>query len=120
LVESVALGRHPEHGDIAAIAARGRVRLVALPDGGEIPNPADQATVVTAVALGRIFDEDVLVTGSKGGVLVVSGLATHSRIAALTLDGPIERVWVVRGADSVAAKSDTNVYVMDLLRGAAL
>lgn len=116
-VESLAIGQHPHHGDIVAVAIDGRVRLISLPAGEELPTPTERATVITSVALGWIRDEDVLVTGSKGGVIIVWSLASGTRIASLTLDKGIEAVWVVHGADSVAARANKEVYVMDVLPG---
>jgi hypothetical protein len=107
--DSIALGRHPDHGDIVAVACDGRVRLFSLPDSREVPTPTDRATVIASVALGRIHDEDVLVTGSKGGVLIVWSLGSHARIAALTLDRGIDRVWVVHGANAIAARAASDV-----------
>ena len=115
--DSIALGRHPDHGDIVAVACVGRVRLFSLPDGREVPTPTDRATVIASVALGRIHDEDVLVTGSKGGVLIIWSLGSHARIAALTLDRGIDRVWVVHGADAIAARAASDVYVLDVVPG---
>lgn len=116
-VESLALGRHPDHGDIIAVAIDGRVRVFSLPDGEELPTPTEHATVITSVALGRIRDEDVLVTGSRGGILILWGLASGTRIAALTLDKGIDCVWVVHGTDAVAARAWKEVYVLDVLPG---
>ncbi len=116
-VESLAIGRHPDHGDIIAVAMDGRVRIFSLPDGKDIPTPTKRATVITSVALGRIRDKDVLVTGSKGGVLVVWGLASDARIASLTLDKSIDRVWVVHGANKVAVQASTEIYVLDVVPG---
>jgi WD40 repeat protein len=116
-VESLALGRHPDHGDIIAVAIDGRVRIFSLPDGKELSTPTERATVITSVALGRIRGEDVLITGSMGGVLIVWGLATGTRIAALTLDKGIDCVWCVHGTNSVAVKARAEIYVLDVVPG---
>lgn len=118
VVDSLALGCHSVHGDVVAIVTDGRVRLVSLPDGTELPTPDERATVVTSVALGTIRDEDILVTGSKGGVLVVWNLTAGTRIAALTLDHRIDRVWVVRGAEAVAARAGDRLFVLEVKAGA--
>jgi len=117
-VESLALGRHPHHRDIIAVAIDGRVRIYSLPDGKELPTPTAPATVITSVALGRIRDEDVLVTGSKGGVLILWSLASGKRMAKLTLDNAIDRVWVVHGANAVAVRATKEIYVLDVAPGA--
>jgi WD40 repeat protein len=116
-VESLVFGRHPDHGDIIAVATDGRVRIFSLPEGKELSAPSERAIVITSVALGRISGEDVLVTGSMGGVLIVWDLATNRRIAALTLDKGIDCVWCVHGANSVAAKARTEIYVLDVVPG---
>ena len=95
----------------------GRVRIFSLPAGEELPSPTERATVITSVALGRIRGEDVLITGSKGGVLIVWGLASGTRIAALTLDKGIDRVWFVHGANVVAVRARTEIYVLDVVPG---
>jgi hypothetical protein len=116
---SVALGQHPVHGDVVAVAYEGKVRLVSLPAGEAIPTPAEEATVVTAVALGRLLGEEMLVTGSQGGVIVVWSLASNARIAALTIDSGVEKVWVVRGADAIAVQTTTKggrtLFVLDVV-----
>lgn len=119
-VVSLALGHDLNHGDIAAVVYEGRVRLVSLLDGRELPNPTEGATVITAVALGRIWDKDMLVTGSKGGVLIVWDLQKNNRVAALTLDHPIDRVWIVHGIDAVAAQSGQDIYVCQVLLGSEI
>lgn len=68
--------------------------------GQRIEGPADEATVVDAVALGSLNGRDVLLTGSKGGLLVVWGLAGAERVAALTLDDPVTDVRIEPGGDS--------------------
>jgi hypothetical protein len=119
MVTSLALGRHPQHGDVAAVAQDGAVRLVTVPAGKAIPTPAEKATVVQAVALGRLLGEETLVTGSEGGVVVVWGLASNTRIAALTIDSRVEHVWVVHGIDAIAvqttAKGERSLLVLDLV-----
>jgi hypothetical protein len=59
---SVALGRHPSKGDVAAVAYGGKLRVVNVRDGEELPTRAAEATVVISVALGQLHGEDVLVT----------------------------------------------------------
>jgi WD40 repeat protein len=121
LTSSVALGRHPHHGDVLAVAHEGSIRLLAVPSGTAIPTPASKATVVTALALGRMLGEDVLVTGSQGGAVIVWALASNKRIAALTLDSSVERVWVVHGADAIAVqtmhKGDHCLFILDIRPG---
>jgi hypothetical protein len=116
---SVALGQHPAHGDIVAVAYDGKARLLSLPAGNPIPTPAETATVVTAVALGRLLGEEMLVTGSQGGVIVVWSLVSNTRIAALTIDSGVEKLWVVRGADAIAVQTTTKggrtLFVLDVV-----
>jgi len=92
---------------------------VTVPAGKAIPTPAEKATVVQAVALGRLLGEETLVTGSEGGVVVVWGLASNTRIAALTIDSRVEHVWVVHGIDAIAvqttAKGERSLLVLDLV-----
>jgi hypothetical protein len=99
------LGRITGEGDVIAAAIGGKAALFGALDGHVIPTVVSYASGISAVALGRIADEDVLVTGSLAGALVVWGLQSGSRMA-LTLDKPIERVWVIHGSDRVAAKAD--------------
>jgi hypothetical protein len=118
LTSSVALGWHPRHGDVLAVAHAGSVRLVSVASGDAIPTPGKEATVVTAVALGRLLGEEALVTGSQGGVVVVWGLASNKRVAALTIDSSVERVWVVHGADAIAVeamqKGERTLFILDV------
>jgi WD40 repeat protein len=116
-VESIAFGRHPDRGDIVAVAFDGRVRIFSLTDGEELPTPTARATVITCVALGRILDEDVLVTGSKGGAVILWNLGSRTRLAALTLDKGIDQVWVVHGADAIAVRASSEIYVLDVVPG---
>lgn len=94
MATAVAFGQHPSAGPIVAVACDGRVRLHAVPSGAAVACPSHDATVVDAVALGRVQGRDVLVTGSKGGQLVVWQLDPAERLAAITLDHPITRVRV--------------------------
>jgi WD40 repeat protein len=114
-VTSVALGRHPSHGDMLAMACNGHVRLVALPSGAEIASPTGGALVITSVALGRLLGKASLVTGSQGGVVIVWDLATGARVAALTLDRGIDRVWVVHGADMIAVRTaEAELFILEV------
>ncbi|MCP3381239.1 caspase family protein [Bradyrhizobium sp. CCGUVB4N] len=115
-VESLAIGFYPGSGDVVAVVSDGRIKIFSLADGRELPNPATDAKVVTAVALGRLRGEDVMVTGSKGGILAVWALGSGKRIAGLTLDNGIDRVWVVRGTDSIAVLARSKIYTVDLFQ----
>jgi hypothetical protein len=88
-------------------------------DCEEVPTLAADATVVISVALGHLLGEEVLVTGSQGGVIVVWDLASNKRIAALTIDSAVEKVWVVRGAEAVAVqttdKGERALFVLDVV-----
>jgi hypothetical protein len=116
---SVALGDHPRNGAVAAVACDGRVRLYAVAGEERIGGPWEEASVVDAVALGELHERLVLVTGSKGGVVVVWDLAAAERVAALTLDDPVKRLAIApgphgRGQLAVKAGAD-RLFVLDLV-----
>jgi hypothetical protein len=120
LVTSVALGQHPGHGDVLALAHEGSVRLLAVPVGKSIETRASRATAITAVALGHLLSQDVLVTGSQGGAVVVWALGSDRRLATLTLDQGVARLWVVHGADAIAVQTTgtaQSLYVLDVIGG---
>lgn len=112
--DSIALGHHPERGPIVAVACDGQVRLWTVPSGEPIETGAGAATVVDAVALGRVGSRDVLVTGSKGGVLGVWGLAPAERVAVLTLDDRITDVRV-RLDSAVLALAGGRAFAVELV-----
>jgi hypothetical protein len=104
---SVAIGRHAGLGPILAVASDGRVRLYKVPTGEAVTSPTDNATAIEAVDLGRLGDRDVLVTGSKSGVLGVWSLLPPQRLAVLTLDTPISGVRII------AEKSSSGEEISD-------
>ncbi len=116
---SVALGHHRDHGAVAAVACDGRARLYTVPGGLPVPGPSDDATVVDAVALGQVNGRDVLITGSKGGVVVVWDVAGAERVAALTLDDPVRDLTIApgpHGRGQVAVKAGADrLFVLDLV-----
>ena len=112
--DSIALGHHPEREPIVAVACDGQVRLWTVPGGEPIEIGAGAATVVDAVALGRVGSRDVLVTGSKGGVLGVWGLAPAERVAVLTLDDRITDVRV-RLDSAVLALAGGRAFAVELV-----
>ena len=94
------------------------MRLLAVPSGEPIETPASRATVVTVVTLGQLLGEEVLVTGSQGGAVVVWGLRSNRRLASLTLDQGIGKVWVVHGANAIAVRTTgtaQSLYVLDVI-----
>ncbi len=116
---SVAFGPHRDHGAVAAVACDGRARLYTVPGGLPVPGPSDDATVVDAVALGQVNGRDVLVTGSKGGVVVVWDVSRAERVAALTLDDPVRDLAIApgpHGRGQVAVKAGADrLFVLDLV-----
>jgi WD40 repeat protein len=104
---SVAIGRHAGLGPILAVASDGRVRLYKVPTGEAVTSPTEDATAIEAVDLGGLGDRDVLVTGSKSGVLGVWSLLPPQRLAVLTLDTPIA------GVKIIAEKSSSGEEIPD-------
>lgn len=116
--DSVALGHHPDHGPIVAVACDGTVRLYSVLTGEPVDCPTTGASVIAAVDLGRVNERDTLVTGSKGGVLGVWALAPPQRLAVVTLDDPIVDVRIVTAdpAGHIAARTGTGrVFVVELV-----
>ncbi|HUG83051.1 MAG TPA: WD40 repeat domain-containing protein, partial [Euzebya sp.] len=110
---SLALGRHPDLGAVLAVVCDGRVRLYTVPAGEPVACAADGATVIAAVDLGRIVGRDVLVTGSKGGVLGLWGLAPPERLAVLTIDSPITDVAVEASGRVVLRIGERRRFAME-------
>jgi WD40 repeat protein len=87
--DSIALGDHPVHGPIVALACGGEVSVYTIPDGTPVPSPTKAGSFVKAVGLGSLGGRIVMVTGSRGGKVTVWDLANNERVAALTLDDPV-------------------------------
>lgn len=116
-VTSIAIGRIAGR-DTLATACGGDVRIWDVRTGERLPAPEAGDEVVDQVALGTLHGDDVLVTGSRGGVLRVWGPADGRRLAAITLDAGVDGVWVVRSTDAVAALTgDSHLHVLDLRAG---
>ena len=74
--------------------------------------------VILTVSLGRVDGRNVVVTGSRRGVVGVWDSASTQRLATLTLDDSIDGVWAVAGADVVAALTpDGQLHMFDVTRG---
>jgi WD40 repeat protein len=95
--------------DVVATAHHGRVRLWDVDTRTPRPSPDGGTTRVIAVALGDLAGRAALVTGSEGGLLALWDAATTAPIARIRLDARIDTVWVVRGADVVAALTEDRV-----------
>jgi WD40 repeat protein len=104
-------------GDYVVVAAvSGRVKLYDVNTGASLPEPAVRTSIVVAVAMGKFDGRSILVTGSRGGVLAVWEVKTGKRITGVTLDSEINGVWVVNGADAIAARSRGRLFVFDLVQ----
>jgi WD40 repeat protein len=116
-VTSIAIGGLAGR-DVLATACGGKVRVWDVRTGERLPAPQAGDEVVDRLALGTLHGDDVLVTGSRGGVLRVWDPADGRRVAGITLDAGIDGVWVVRGTDAVAALTgDSHLHVLDLRAG---
>jgi WD40 repeat protein len=101
--------------NVVASACAGMVRLWEVAGGSELDAPDMGDDFVERIDLGTLAGQDVLVTGSRGGTVAIWNLATRGSLATLTLDGSIEGVWVVHGADMVAALTpDNQLHLFDL------
>jgi hypothetical protein len=109
-VSSVAVG---EYGGVALAAAAFDLRAwVALLGDTATALTVIKASSVVAVALGRISEQNVVVTGSRGGFVGIWRADTGEQVTGLTLDSGVERVWVVHGADAIAARTADQVLVI--------
>jgi hypothetical protein len=116
-VTSVAVGRSGGR-EILATACGGAVQLWDARTSERLPAPDVGEEVVVALALGTVHELDVLVTGSRGGVLRVRDAADGRHVAGITLDAGVDGVWVVRDAGAVAALTgDSQLHVLDLRAG---
>jgi WD40 repeat protein len=119
-VTSLAIGRSGGR-DIVATACGGEVQMWEARTSERLSAPDVGDEVVVALALGPIHGRDVLVTGSRGGVVRVWDAAEARHVAGITLDAGVDGVWVVRNADAVAALTgDSQLHVLDLLAGSRL
>jgi hypothetical protein len=109
-VTSVAIGEFGGRGLLAA-AFQLRAWVAKLDDTASTPMVIP-ATSVTAVALGRIADQNVVVTGSRGGFIGIWRADTAEQIAGVTLDSGVERVWVIHGTKAIAARTDDQALVI--------
>jgi hypothetical protein len=116
-VTSIAIGQVGGR-DVIATACAGRVSMCDIRNADAPKIPVVGTTVVTTVALGALAGRSVLVTGSQGGVLYVRDAISNERLAGMTLDAPVKGVWVVRGADMIAALTAENeVHLFDFYPG---
>jgi WD40 repeat protein len=116
-VTSIAVGRLAGR-DILATACGGRVQIWDVHTGEPLPAPDAGDEVVDQLALGTLHGDDVLVTGSRGGVLRVWDPADGRRLAAITLDAGVDGVWVIRGTDAIAALTgDAHLHMLDVRAG---
>lgn len=89
---SIAFWHHSALGPMVAVACGGRVRMYTVPAGRPVENAADHASWIDVVDLGRLGGREVLITGSKGGVVGVWQLSPPERTAVLTMDRPVTDV----------------------------
>ena len=115
-VDSVAIGTRRGQ-PVVARAYEGRLTMWdAQGNPTPTPLPYDHAGYVVAVALGSINGDDVLITGARDGDVTLWQLDPPKRVTAMTLDEPIDEVWVVRGASIVAARTvKANLYLFDVV-----
>ena len=92
-VTSVAVG---EFGGLGLLAAAFQLalRVAQLGDTATAPMVIP-ASSVTAVALGRIADQNMVVTGSRDGFIGIWRADTGQQVTGVTLDSGVERVWVI-------------------------
>lgn len=113
VVDAVAVG---DFGGAARVAAAFEghawiADLVSEPELRVLDTPS-----VVAVALGAVGGGSVAVTGSISGLVGIWRADTGERIAGLTLDAGVNRVWVVHGTDAVAACTiDGALVIADLV-----
>ena len=105
-------------GDVVATACGAQVQLWDVRTGEPRPAPDVGDEVVVSLALGTLDEREVIVTGSRGGVVRVWDAGDGAHIAGITLDAGVDGVWVVQGADSVAALTDGILHVLDIRQGA--
>ena len=101
---------------VVAAAVAGKVTVYDVKSGAALPEPAISSSIVVAVALGNFEGRSVVVTGSRGGVLAVWDARTATRITGVTLDSKIDEVWMVHGADAIAARSGNSLLIFDLVQ----
>jgi hypothetical protein len=116
-VTSLAIGRSGDR-EVVATACGGQVQIWDARTSERLDGPRTGDEVVVALELGALAGRDVIVTGSRGGVVRIWDLADAAQLAAITLDSGADGVWVIRDAEAVAALTgDAHLHVLDLRRG---
>ncbi len=89
---AVAYLESPHHAMLACVS-RGRVSCWDISTGEPITVPDSSGSEATAVALALHDDTIILVTGAAGGAISLWSIPDGTRLAGLTLDSAISRLW---------------------------
>lgn len=99
---------------VMARAHEGRVTVFDLETEQTLGSPDTGRSEIAVVALGAIDDRTLLVTGSEGGAVTLWDGSTFRRLATMTLDARVARVWI-GGASLVVRTADQRFHVFEIV-----